>query len=228
MCFSPEASFAVAGALVPIGGYCVRAAWRKDRRLLPLSFTPLLFVGQQAAEGVVWLALDRGDAAAVRSGSLAFLFFALALWPFWFPLLAAAGEARPARRRWLAGLAALASGWFWLLFYPLLTDPAALHTSVAHHSVRYELALPVDEYLPRNAVRVVYLLSMVVPMLAGPRVFGVAPGLVLAASAGVAAGVYAHAFASVWCFFAAVLSGWLAWFFWRLTPVHGGRLAGRA
>lgn len=216
MCFSPEASFALAGALAPVGGYCVAAAWRKERRLLPLALTPVLFIGQQAAEGVVWLALDAGDTATVRAGSLVFLFYALALWPFWFPLLAAVGETRPRRRLWLALLAVLASAWFWVLFYPLLTDPAALRTTVAHHSVRYEVTLPVDEYLPRNAVRVLYLLSMVVPMLAGPRIFGWAPGLVLAASAGVAALVYAHAFASVWCFFAALQSAWLAWLFARL------------
>lgn len=216
MCFSAEASFAAAGVLAPIGVYCVWAAWRKERRLLPLALTPLLFVGQQAAEGAVWLALARGDAEVVRRGSQVFLFYALALWPFWFPLLAAVGETRPRRRIWLIALAIAASGWFWLLFYPLLVDAAALRTRVAHHSVRYELSLPVDEYLPRNAVRFVYLLSMVVPMLAGPRVFGVAPGLVLAASAVVAAVAYAHAFASVWCFFAAALSGWLAYFFRQL------------
>ncbi len=219
MCFSPEASFALAGTLVPVGGYCVAAAWRKERRLLPLALTPLLFIGQQAAEGVVWLALDAGDTATVRTGSLVFFFYALALWPFWFPVLAAVGEPRPRRRLWLALLAVLASGWFWVLFHPLLTDPAALRTTMAHHSVRYEVTLPVDEYLPRNAVRVAYLLSMVVPILAGPRVFGRAPGLVLA---GVAALVYAHAFASVWCFFAAVQSAWLAYLFARLSPVRVG------
>jgi len=37
MCFSTQASFAVGGALLPAAAYCITAAVRKNRWLLPLA-----------------------------------------------------------------------------------------------------------------------------------------------------------------------------------------------
>ena len=225
MCFSPEASFAAGGALVPVGVYCLRAAWKKSPRLLPLAAVPVLLAVQQVSEGCVWIALLRDDPDAVRLPALVFLFFAFAFWPFWFPVVAAAGETRPARRLWLAGFAILASGWFWVLYYPVLVDPAdRLTVSVAHHSIRYSTSLPVDGGVSRTVVRVFYLLSMAVPLTIGPKLVGPLPGLLLAASAAVAAVVFEYAFASVWCFFAAVLGLSISWVFYRMPgrePVAG-------
>lgn len=224
MCFSPEASFALGGALFPVGGYCVRAACLKDRRFLPLAVVPVLLGLQQVSEGFVWRALDAGDPGRARAAGLGFLFFALAVWPFWFALVAALGETRPTRRRWLAVLAVLTSGWFWLLFYPLLADPGRVTPSIHHHSIRYDYALPVDQYVPRTVVRVAYLLSIVVPLVFGPRLLGYVPGLLLAAGAGATAAVFEYAFASVWCFYAAVVGLGLGYIFYTLpsrpaTPV---------
>ncbi|MDB5309924.1 MAG: hypothetical protein JWO38_4126 [Gemmataceae bacterium] len=217
MCFSPEASFAVGGALVPVGGYCLWAAWRKARRLLPLAVVPVLLAAQQISEGFVWLALGAGDTAGARPPALVFLFFAFAFWPFWFPFVAAVGETRPAHRRRLLVVAALTSGWFWVLFYPLLTDPAGRLTPIiTHHSIRYATTLQVDEYVPRVVVRVAYLLSIAAPLLLGPRLVGPLPGLLMAGSAAVTAAVFEYAFASVWCFFAALLGLGLCSLFYRL------------
>lgn len=79
MCFSAEASAAV--VLLPVGGYCLATAWRKNRAYLPLAAVPLLFGLQHVYETCVWRALDHGDAAGARVPSAAFLFFALAAWP---------------------------------------------------------------------------------------------------------------------------------------------------
>src|SRR5439155_3244888 len=123
MCFSAEASFAASAALLPAGAYCVQAAVRKQPGYLPLALAPVAFGVQQASEGVVWLALDRGDAALTRLASLAFLFFALAFWPFWISVQAAAAETVPPRRRMLIALAAANTVWFWILFFPLAIGP---------------------------------------------------------------------------------------------------------
>lgn len=219
MCYSPEASFVVGGAAAVTGGYCLWAAWRKDRRTLPLAAIPALLGLQQVSEGFVWLALEAGDPDRARQPALLFLFFALAFWPFWFPFVAALGATTPARQRVLGALALVSTGWFWVLYYPILADPdGRLNVSVMHHSVRYAFDLPVDEYVPRAAVRLGYFLSLVVPMILGPRLLGPLPGLVLAGSAVVAGAVYEYAFASVWCFFAAVLGLWLSVVFYRLPP----------
>ena len=57
---------AAAVALLPVGGYCLAAAWRKDRAYLALATVPLLFGLQQVCEACVWRALDRGDAGAAE------------------------------------------------------------------------------------------------------------------------------------------------------------------
>jgi hypothetical protein len=224
MCFSPGVSFAVGGALLPVGGYCVLQAWKKDPRLLPFSVIPALLGVQQISEGFVWCGLESGDPSAARPPALAFLFFALAFWPFWLPVAAAAGETRPGRRPWLIGFAILATGWFWVLFFPLLNDPSAKVTpSVVHHSICYTVTLPVDAHFPRGLIRFVYLSFIVVPLVLGPRLAGWLPGLLLLGSAAVAMAVFEHAFASVWCFFAALLGLCLCRYFSRLP---GDRASG--
>ena len=221
MCYSAAASFTVGGTLVPVGAYCLWAAWAKNRRMLPLAAIPVLLAVQQVSEGFVWHALEARDEAAARSWSLIFLFFALAFWPFWSPLQAAVSESRPQRRAWLTALAVATTGWFWVLFEPLLVGPETrLTPMVMHHSIRYEFTLPIDDYVSRNVVRVAYLLSIVAPLVVGPRLFGVLPGLLLGAAAVVTAIVFAYAFASVWCFFAAVISLGLGYIFYRL-PTQG-------
>src|SRR5437660_1254987 len=85
MCFSAEASFAVSAVLLPAGVYCTSVAVRKRPAYLPLAIVPIAFSLQQLCEGLVWTGLARNDGALVRVGSLSFLAFALAFWPFWVP-----------------------------------------------------------------------------------------------------------------------------------------------
>ena len=88
MCFSAEASFAVGAVLLPAGIYCAKTALRKGRRYLGLAAIPFFFAAQQFCEGVAWMGLRRDDPNLTQAGSLGFLFFALAFWPFWIPLCA--------------------------------------------------------------------------------------------------------------------------------------------
>ena len=154
MCFSPEASFAAGGTLIPVGAYCLRAAWRADRPLLPLAAMPALYGVQQVAEGFVWLGLGAGDPARVRSAARVYLFFALALWPFWNALSAAVADRSPARRRWLWGFTLLGTVWFWVAYYPLfISGGYPLQIDIVHHSIRYQAPdLPAVRYLSLPAL----------------------------------------------------------------------------
>src|SRR5262249_46083611 len=140
MCFAPEASFALGGVLLGAGAHCVRTAARRNRSWLLLAVTPVLFGVQQVSEGLVWVGLRGEEAALVRPASLFFLFFALALWPFWMPLAAARIEARAAARRAWFALAVLGLGWFVLLYGPIIYDPDRYLTTprVVHHSIVYD------------------------------------------------------------------------------------------
>jgi hypothetical protein len=223
VCFSATASFTVGGALLPAGAYCVGAALRKRPSYLGLAVVPLVFGIQQISEGFVWLALDHKQDEAVRAGSLVFLFFALAFWPWWFSVAGALIEPN-SRRRWLFVYAAcFTTVWFWLLYYPLVTgDHALLRTTTVHHSIFYDYYdLPIYDYnVARPVLQLLYVASVGLPMALGSVSWGRFPALVLAATAAVSAVVYYYAFVSVWCFFAAVLSLSLCvLFYWLPSPV---------
>lgn len=92
MCCSAAASFGVAATLLPVGAYCLASAWWKNRMYLALAAIPVLFGLQQVCEGVVWVSAGRGDLETAHPATMAFLFFALALWEVWVPLAFAAIE----------------------------------------------------------------------------------------------------------------------------------------
>ena len=227
MCFSPEASFAVGGALLPTAAYCLRSAWVKNPRLMPIAVAPLAFGVQQIAEGVVWLGLYNDDPALTRAGARVFLFFALAFWPFLLPLLNAVLETRPVRKRVFAVLTVVSLGWFWVLYYPLLVEPESFLTvRVVHHSILYSYTdLAIYQYISRFVLRTLYVVCTVGPMVTGPNVLGRLPGLMLVVAVVVAAALFAYAFISVWCFFAAGLALYLCIVFHRMPMPAASREA---
>jgi len=215
MCFSAEASFAVGAGLIPAGAYCIYSAWRKRPSYLTLAVVPLFFGIQQISEGFVWEGLEHRDETLVRQASLVFLFFALALWPFWFSFLGAHTETDRPRRRLFIALAAVSTFWFWVLYLPLVVDAESyLSTYIVHHSIQYDIfRLPVYKYISVWPLRVFYFLCVAIPMAAGSSGIGHRPGLVFAATALVVGIFYGYAFVSVWCFFAALMTFYLIWVF---------------
>jgi hypothetical protein len=222
MCFSAAASFGAGAVLLPAGGFCVARAVRQAPRLLPLALTPLAFAGQQAAEGFVWLGLRSGDTALATRAGAVFLFFALAFWPFWLQFGLLLPESRRPARAFLAVLTVLSLVWLWL-FAPVALEPGRwMAVEVVHHSISYGLSdLPAFQFVPRLVWRIVYLGFIVAPLLvarpdvtvAGGGLLRVLGGVVIVAVFAVSALAYWYAFTSVWCFFAALASLLLVFFF---------------
>jgi hypothetical protein len=223
MCFSAEASFGVGAVLLPAGLYCVRSAIKKDRGFLALSCLPLLFSLQQLCEGLVWVGLENGAAPLAREAALGFLFFALFFWPFWVPFSVAFIEPRSGVRQLLSVLALLALAFGWALYAPVVFDPdRRLSLHVVHHSIQYEVrALPAFALIPGALWHLVYLANICCPLfVTSNRPFrGFA--VTLAVSGVVSHFAFRHAFESVWCFFAAVLSLQLCYAFRELRPPAG-------
>jgi hypothetical protein len=220
MCFSAEASLGVAGALLPAGAYGVAAAWRKDRRYLPLAATPVLFGVQQLCEAGVWYGVGRDDPEAARVASVVFLFFALAVWPAWVPL--AVGAVEPPGRTGAALLALAAAGLVvgGVYYLPVAASGGrGLNPAVAGHSLRYDLPAGPGAGWVWVAL---YLVTVAGPLLLSAdrrlRPLGVA----VLVSAGVAYLAFREAFASVWCFLAAVLSAYLVYVLYRLPSSRPG------
>jgi hypothetical protein len=202
MCFSAGASFTMAGVLTVIGGASIGVSADKPRRLF--AAIPLVFALQQAAEGVVWLTIEAPAHATLhRAAVLAFLTFALVVWPAWVPWSLRAAERDTARRRWLTRLtwagalvslgAAVLLAWW---------EPRAF---IEGSSVQYDFGVPTG-----NVVHLLILVAYTAPPLAAcfvstialSKVFGAA----LVLSMGAALAIRAEALTSVWCFFAAGLS----------------------
>jgi hypothetical protein len=219
MCFSAEASFGVAAALVPAGIYCVQVAVRKHPRLLPIAALPLVFGLQQASEGLVWTGLHHDDPDLTRAASLAFLFPALALWPFWIPFMMWFKEDQPVRRHLLLALAAAGTSWLFLLYLPLVNGPREmLTTQIEHHSIAYLYPeVPLFQVLPPQVPNILYGLAVTLPLVLSSDRRSVVPGIVVAVTAILCFLLYRYAFVSVWCFFAAILAAYLVWVF-RTLP----------
>jgi hypothetical protein len=232
MCFSAEASFGAAAALLPVGAYCVGAAARKDLRFLPLALVPVAFGVQQVAEGCVWLGLHHDDAALTEWGTAVFLFFALSFWPFWIPFSLLLPEARRPVRVFMATAAALSTVWL-ILYLPIALDPGQWLPDIDRHSIHYDIDnLPGFQLVPRVVWRLAYLaficgpLALAHPGGRGTRLRALGGGLVAALFL-VSYLVYWYAFTSVWCFFAAILSLALAVLFVKL-PARGHQVQGPA
>lgn len=220
MCFSASASFGTAILLVPAGVYCLWNAARKDPRYLPLAMTPLAFAIQQVCEGAVWVEFSHGTRIVPGVAEIAYLFFALAFWPFWLPFSVAWFDRK---HRLLDGLLAAAGLGIGLsLYVPILTGADRfLAARVSHHSIRYDLeVIPALSAIPVFASRTLYLATVSMPLLLcahrGLRLFGCTILI-----AGIMSQlVLQYAYISVWCMFAAIMSCYLCVCF-RDLPVCG-------
>lgn len=220
MCVSAEASFTLSAILAPVGIFCVKTASQRDRSLFAVSVVPLIFSVQQACEGLVWVGLEREDAALTRWAAVAYLFFALSFWLFWIPFSAVFLESR-GKTKSLLGLIALVGLTGGLGFYlPILLNPALLVIAVDSHSLRYDFTRSRGvEAISPLAWHLAYLAVIAGPLfvVAQKRRGLVAFAVALVISAAISHVYFWYAFASVWCFFAAVTSLILAYAFHQ-TP----------
>jgi len=167
---------------------------------------PLVFAAQQATEGLVWLTLHGSHGTLNRIAATVFLGIALIIWPVWTPLALELAE-RNARRRSLlralswagVGVAVCAS---------VLLSRRAPSASVVGHSIRYDFAEIGASPLHGLSV-LAYVASTALPWFASTIRYGRALGSALVFSCVVSALIQRQTLTSVWCFFAAVLSGFI-------------------
>lgn len=212
MCFSAHASFGAALVLGAIGVVAVRAAKRKAREadaphaflaVLPLATVPILFAAQQATEGWLWLVLSsapwgKSDSPLGR----VFLFFALAVWPAYIPFALACVERSRARRRVLRALTTVGAA---LGVYLLGCATLRLSdTCIAFGSLYYWIQI--DSPF-KAASPFVYAALIIGGMLLSSRRGTSLLALATVVSFVVSGLFHRAGFLSIWCFFAACLSG---------------------
>ncbi len=210
MCFSASASFSVGAALVPVGIYCCLTARRIGSQWMPLALYPAAFSLQQIIEGLVWTGVNAGDQTLVAVASRGFLFFSHFFWLAWVPFSIYWLESEIWRRRILLCLTGIGMVSGLSVFLPSLLLADWLSVEHVQHSLEYKTVLIYDGLVSRTVLRVIYAVIIVSALLMASnwqiRVFG---GLIFA-SLLVATHFFAHALISVWCFFAAILSIYIA------------------
>jgi hypothetical protein len=217
LCVSAKASFALAAVLIPVGVLCIAKARRRSPSLLPLSAMPLLFGIQQICEGLVWVGFEHDDQLLIRSAAIGFLFFALCFWLFWIPFSAVAAEKRRNRRFVFTIVAAIGLIGGVAAFVPIVMDSRALTVTASHHSIQYDITRAATfNVVPQVVWHLAYLAVIAFPLLASAEKELLGYNLALVLSAVVSHTYFWYSFESVWCFFAALLSLYIAWLFIRL------------
>ena len=223
MCFSATASFTVAAILVPVGGYCLVKARGAGREWLAFAAYPLAFGIQQAIEGLVWQGIDGADPGLVDAAARGYTFFSHFFWLFWVPFSVWLVETGTMRRKLLLLLTVFGAVYGLSMYLPLLLQEGWLSVEVVRHSLDYRASMIYDGVIDRTVIRVVYAIQVVMAFMLSTnpqvRLFG---GLILL-SVIVAFLVWRHAFVSVWCFFAALLS-----FYMLYMPGNTGCAARRS
>lgn len=219
MCFSATASFSVAGALLPVRAYCVATARRVDPCWLGFAIYPIAFSIQQFADGYVWLGVNRGDQAMVALASRGFLFFSHFFWLAWVPLFVFWIEEAPWRRRLLKILSVVGAVFGLSIFLPSFLFEDRLAIEVVRGSLEYKTVLIYEGIVDRPVLRGFNALIIASALLlaSDPRIRTF--GFLIVASLGITYWFFAHAFISVWCFFASVLSAYIV----GLVGLHRGR-----
>lgn len=202
MCFSASASFTAAAVLGATGVYTLSRV--RDPRYRLLAAIPLLFALQQGIEGLVWMSYPWQAPSLRVVATQLYSVFSHLLWPVYVPWAVRAIEPSPPRRQALLGLAVagLASAAF--LGLGMLTTPIQVEAIGGHleyRSPHFYLAVSLTLYLAATT------LSLVISSVSTVRTFG----FLALASAALAGAVWSRWFISVWCFFAAVLSVYIAY-----------------
>lgn len=220
MCFSAQASFTAAAVLGTIGIASVYRASTIPLRLI--ASAPLFFALQQLLEGFVWLTLSNPESISHMIGLYGFTFFAGAWWPAAIPLVLRYAEPiMETYRKELLYWCCLAGGFFasiWLL----LCAFTGVEVHAVHHHLSYALlgtiqSHPWFAYFYYIGI-ILYLIATVGAMMISSVAYMWVVGLLVSTSFIAAQLSYAHAFGSVWCFFAAIISATVYGIVWYNNP----------
>jgi hypothetical protein len=205
MCFSPEASFA-GGIIISVIGVATVTKVHKPSQMIFASI-PLFFGVQQIVEGVLWITIPSPEHIAIRKLSThIFLIMAEVLWPLIIPLSVLFMEENKKRKNILWVL--LATGFALSMYYSFCLLFFHVDPKIMGYHIKYTNDFPKSFALVAFAV---YLVATITPLFISSikrtRILG---GLMFL-SCLVTALFFTQYLTSVWCFFAALISGVIFW-----------------
>lgn len=197
MCFSVEADVVAGLGLLPVAAVALREV--RHVRELPFASLPLLFALHQLVEAVVWAGTEGEVSAGLEhAAALAYLIFAFPVLPLLVPVAVLLLEPRGSRLH-MAPFVVLGAVVATYFAVAVLTRP--IEVVVHPHALAYVAHL--DHAVLWTGL---YIVAVIGPsVLSGYRSV-VAFGVVNLVGLTIVALVYAQAFASVWCVWAALSS----------------------
>jgi hypothetical protein len=198
MCFSATASFTASAVIGTIGIATLRQV--REPRTLLFAAVPMIFAAHQFTEGMVWLGLTgRIGKIALDHVSFLFMLYAHGCLPLLMPVAVALME-RPGWRRKailaLIGVGAVVFAWnvSGIVFLPS-------RCFIEQNSIAYRNPMTGALW-----VSLLYVLATCGALLLSSHRVVRTYGLLNVVALSIAEIVKQHAFASVWCFYAAIMS----------------------
>jgi len=205
VCFSSEASFA-GGVIISAIGIAVVTKVHKPSQLL-FAYIPLFFGLQQFTEGILWVTIPNPEFADIQKlATYWFLIMADVLWPAIIPFSVLLMENNARKRRILKiplfiGLSVSIYYSFCLVFLNVSPEIMGYH-------IKYISDFPKLIAIP---VFFLYLVATLTPLFVSSIKRTHLMGILMFLSCLVTAIFYTQYLTSVWCFFAAIISGVIFW-----------------
>lgn len=205
MCFSAEASFA-GGVIISAIGIVTVTKVHKPSQLV-FACIPIFFGIQQVTEGILWLTIPNPEYNGLRIfATYLFLIMADVLWPMIIPLSVLFMEENIKRKRilWIF----LITGSTVSLYYAFCLLTFTVTPRIMGYHILYSNNFP--ESLAMIAF-LVYLVATIPPLFVSSIKRTHILGILMFLSCAVTALFFTQFLTSVWCFFAALISGVIFW-----------------
>ena len=202
MCFSAEASFIAAFVLIIIGVMTLRL--KRGKGYTVLASIPLFFGIQQFSEGFVWYGLANGYSVLTTVAIYSFMFFAVVVWPVIIPAALVTIEKHAVRKKLIKIFLGLSIAWALIIGFFMIRFGISAEIIGNHivYTVREQLTfVALDGLIYSALVYIPFFLTHI-------RAAWILAGLLVGAQI-ISAIFFSLAFASVWCFFAAILSTYI-------------------
>jgi hypothetical protein len=196
MCFSAPASFIAATSLSAAGIKTISMTSKKKE--IPFAAIPLFFGIQQLLEGMIWLSFGN---ELLPKAELTFTYslFSHVLWPIFVPFAVGLLETEPTRKKILIAIQIIGLGVGLYLFYFLVEFPITSRVLGKH--IVYD-----SPHFYITEVMVAYLIATCMSsMVSSDRIIQLFGALSLITFVAAYA-IHVETMVSVWCFFAAVMS----------------------
>jgi hypothetical protein len=205
MCFSAEASFAGGVIISAIGVATIKEVHKPSQ--LVFASIPLFFAFQQIVEGCLWVTIPLPELVTLqKTATYLFLIMADFLWPTMIPLAVLLMETNKKRKKILRILLGL--GLSLSLYYAYCLIFFNVTPQIMGYHILYNTDFPKSLSMPAF---IVYLIVTIPPLFVSSIQRTHLMGILMFFSCLITAIFFTQYLTSVWCFFAALISGVIFW-----------------